>query len=460
MADKTLKARIKLLYKTWAEWNENLSFVPLQGEMCVVAIPAEAGVSQKEPAILVKIGDGATDFEHLPWLQAIASDVHDWAKKDALDFADLSEDFKAALASYVGAGNEYRLNKNGEVYTLQVRQYDAGAGDWGEWSDVENSAIDISNKTDAVVSGPNGTARIFNERDGGGAKFEHNDGTWSFVGVNDGGENGLAGQIYTVKQENGKYVGTRINMTKDGFFYLANRDSSAYTAADEIATKGDVEGAVASLGAALHYIGMTTLADGETIEHALGRVVSNYQVNHSTYELTAGAVAIVGAGEFIYDGSDWDEFGDTGLYETIASAEAAHEALQQAIANEVNARAEADNTLRADINKRTLEELQGPNGLARIFNEADGSGVQFQNADGTQSFVGVNDGGANGITGQIYSVDKNNGNLGTRINLTNDGFYYFTGKTGATQYTEADEIATKGDIENALDNVLIIDGNV
>ena len=44
--------------------------------------------------------------------------------------------------------------------------------------------------------------------------------------------------------------------------------------------------------------------------------------------------------------------------------------------------------------------------------------------------------------------------------MTNDGFYYFTGKTGATQYTADDEIATKGDITNALDDIIIIDGNV
>ena len=56
-------------------------------------------------------------------------------------------------------------------------------------------------------------------------------------------------------------------------------------------------------------------------------------------------------------------------------------------------------------------------------------------------------------------MDHSNGNLGTRINMTNDGFYYFTGKTGAMQYTAADEIATKGDIEGAIDDIVIIDGN-
>ena len=89
----------------------------------------------------------------------------------------------------------------------------------------------------------NGKALIFNETDGGGAKFEHSDGTWSGLAVNDGGENGLAAQIYAVKKdENGKYVGTRINVTKNGIYYTNGRNSMAYTADDEIATKGDLKG--------------------------------------------------------------------------------------------------------------------------------------------------------------------------------------------------------------------------
>lgn len=101
------------------------------------------------------------------------------------------------------------------------------------------------------------------------------------------------------------------------------------------------------------------------------------------------------------------------------------------------------------VTNRTIEVLNGPNGMARIWNESDGGGVQFTHSDGTRSFTGVNDGGKGGITGQLYSVDTKNGNLGTRLNMTNDGFFYFKGKTSATAYTADDEIATRGDIESA-----------
>lgn len=461
--NKVLKTRIKSLYKTWAEWQavEN-TFIPLKGEICIADIPASSNAVTQEPALLIKVGDGVKTFKNLPWLSGLSADVHNWALKETLAWSDLSEDFKNALASYVGAGNEYRINKVGEVYTLQTREYDASTGTWGEWSDVTGSSIDISNKTDRVLNGANGKALIFNEVDGGGAKFEHNDGTWSFVGVNDGGENGLAGQIYTVKRDaNGKYVGTRINLTKNGFFYSKNRDSSAMTADDEIATKGNIDEAIASLGSALHYIGMTELASGETPEQALARIVAAYKETHVSYELAEGAVAIVDSAEYIYDGTKWDEFGDEGLYATKAELQAARDALKDLIEAEESERIAADNALDA---KKVDREITGANGKALIFNESDGGGAKFENSDGTMSFVGVNDGGANGITAQLYSVKKDaetGKNVGTRMNMTTGGFYYTNGKDSAT-YTEDDEIATKGnikDVTDKLDNIAYT-GNV
>lgn len=115
----------------------------------------------------------------------------------------------------------------------------------GDGITINNNTISVTNRTTQNLTGVNGTALIFNESGGGGAKFEHVDGTWSFVGVNDGGENGIGGQLYVVKQESDKYVGTRLNMTKDGFYYLPNSNSTAYTADDELATKGDIAAALA-----------------------------------------------------------------------------------------------------------------------------------------------------------------------------------------------------------------------
>ena len=92
------------------------------------------------------------------------------------------------------------------------------------------------------INGASGKALIFNESDGGGTKFEHRDGTWSFAGVNDGGANGLAGQIYAV--DSSTKTGTRINVTKGGIYYTNGKNNMSYEPADEIATKRDLDGAM------------------------------------------------------------------------------------------------------------------------------------------------------------------------------------------------------------------------
>ena len=96
------------------------------------------------------------------------------------------------------------------------------------------------------INGANGKALIFNESDGGGAKFENKDGVNSFVGVNDEGDGGISAQIYAVKKIDGKNVGARINVTNTGIYYTNGANSAAFTAGDEIATLKDVRGDASS----------------------------------------------------------------------------------------------------------------------------------------------------------------------------------------------------------------------
>lgn len=96
-----------------------------------------------------------------------------------------------------------------------------------------------------IVNDDGGTALIFNESTGGGAKYTHQDGTESFVGVNNGGENGMVAQIYADKNVDGNWIGSRINVYQKGIFYHSAEDkaSSGYVADDpahEIATIGDI----------------------------------------------------------------------------------------------------------------------------------------------------------------------------------------------------------------------------
>ena len=107
---------------------------------------------------------------------------------------------------------------------------------------IETSA---SKKVTSTLTSDTGTALIFNESDGGGAKYEANNGIWSFVGVNDGTDSGVWGSFYVIRQDNNpEKKGVRFTVFEQGITYVANgskedRDIVAHPE-NEIAVKGDV----------------------------------------------------------------------------------------------------------------------------------------------------------------------------------------------------------------------------
>lgn len=152
-------------------------------------------------------------------------------------------------------------------YTKQ--EVDAFVGGLNEKDAAQDA--EIATKVEKVMNGANGKALIFNESDGGGAKFEHADGTWSFAGVNDGGENGIAGQVYAVKKNaNGKMEGTRIDVTKGAMYYTVGdaAASERLVAENEIAVKGDITATVEEMVGntdTLNDISNAAVVDGDDI---------------------------------------------------------------------------------------------------------------------------------------------------------------------------------------------------
>jgi hypothetical protein len=100
--------------------------------------------------------------------------------------------------------------------------------------------------------------------------------------------------------------------------------------------------------------------------------------------------------------------------------------------------------------KKVDRQVNGTNGKALIFNETDGGGAKFENTDGINSFVGVNDAGAGGIDAQIYAINKDT-KEGSRIDVSNTGVYYTVGSDApASRMVEGNEIATKGNVNEAV----------
>lgn len=192
--------------------------------------------------------------------------------------------FKGSVTTYDDLPTENQ--EIGDVYNIEQADPDEGilAGDNVVWTgdswDKLAGSVDLSayatkeyvedNFVPFTVEGTNGTALIQNEPTGGGPKFHHNDGTESFVGVNDGGANGMVAQIYADKQVDGNWIGSRLNVYQKGMFYhnaedKANEGYVADDPAHEIATLGDIPTYITH--------GLTGLSEGTAatnIQNAIG----------------------------------------------------------------------------------------------------------------------------------------------------------------------------------------------
>lgn len=112
----TFNARFGLKYDTYANWTKN-NPVLLAGELAFVEVPAETGAVQQEPAILIKAGDGTSNFNALPFVSAKAADIYDWAKaenKPAYTAAEIS-----GLSDYISGkvqdtDTQYKLEQDAE----------------------------------------------------------------------------------------------------------------------------------------------------------------------------------------------------------------------------------------------------------------------------------------------------------------------------------------------------------
>lgn len=82
MSEKTLQTRIQLKYDTYANWTTN-NPVLKAGEVAVATIisgDTQEVNSVAVPQVLLKVGNGTSNYNDLPFVSARAADVYSWAK--------------------------------------------------------------------------------------------------------------------------------------------------------------------------------------------------------------------------------------------------------------------------------------------------------------------------------------------------------------------------------------------
>ena len=131
MAEHILNTRITLKYDTYENWQKS-TLVLKAGEVAICAVPSGVTVAgiTKPPAVLQKIGDGVHVFKDLPWLQAVASDVHTWAKAASKPTYAANE--ITGLDTYISGqiqdtDTQYTIIKGDNDYTYKLMSRAKGA---------------------------------------------------------------------------------------------------------------------------------------------------------------------------------------------------------------------------------------------------------------------------------------------------------------------------------------------
>lgn len=165
MANTTFNTRLKLKYDTYANWTAN-NPVLLAGEVGIVVIPASTNAQPQEPVVMMKVGDGTTAFNALPFTGAVAADVYDWAKAATKPAYTANE--ITGLEDYISGkvqdtNTQYKVevsskkpDENTVSYSIRLMKKDIGDSDWSYVNgENEEPSFDIN-----VTSASQGSINI------------------------------------------------------------------------------------------------------------------------------------------------------------------------------------------------------------------------------------------------------------------------------------------------------------
>lgn len=488
---KTLNTRIQLRYDELANWNSTAgkAFVLNKGEAAICYVKAvidnTTGLQITPPTMLIKVGDGNTTFENLPWVSALAADVYGWAKADKKP--DYTAEEIKGLSDYISGAiqdtdTQYQIVKGSDDYTYKLQSKPLGGS---TWTDV--STINIPKDT-LVEGDTNGTVKFnginVDVHGLGSAAYEETTafdaaGTANTVKTELTGVDGdtwdTKKTLWAVYKQATDALGTAteasavannavvananipagtvnslVKYDKQGLVTSGVAAGAAATknvassivvdSVDEgLVTAKDVaafvKNQVAGLSGAMHFIGTSTSDPmGET-----GATVAG----HDTFN--AGDVCLYGNKEYVYTGTAWVELGDEGSY-VLKTTKVNGHALTSDItltASDVNAytKTETNSAITAEIKKLDADKAGG--GTAQYIKSISQTDGIISAEVETMKALTIGDGsktynGSTAITitatdlGAATTADVS-GKL-DKATKTGDGTYVYT-VSGSTQAT-------------------------
>ena len=364
MSDKILPVSFQLRYDTYNNWM-NSSNILMPGEIAIAAIynnniiaPSDMTPSSIAPEVGIKIGDGLHYFSELPWLQAIAGDVYNWAKTvnkptyTATEITGLAE-YIAAHSSGGGSGgggtgvsSSYRIIYDSSASKYILQYYDDTDEEWKAATGDEININSILTRLNTIERWANGaktqlgnielpiTALVYDEVIGYINKIDVNDAAIAHQFVTQvqqiDGKIQVSRSIITAADIasgvfNTNQGGTGLTQVEDGEVLVGSLSGNITTKTFVTEIDPSDRASFATVGAIIDYIADRT--EGLTgAMHFIGEssVVINTNVNnHVDPQITGynfknaqpGDVILANnAQEYVWTGTEWRLLGDEGSY--------------------------------------------------------------------------------------------------------------------------------------------------
>lgn len=356
MSDHTLPVKYQLRYDTYNNWIVSPTIL-LPGEVGIAIYPSVTAGNPPR-AVGIKIGDGLHYFDELPWIQAVASDVYNWAKSvnkpnySATEIDGLAE----YIASHTGGGGSsggggeaagaYRISYDSASSKYILQYYDEAEDEWRAATGDEINLSGLLNRLNTIERWANGaktqlgnielpiTAIVYDE-------------VVTYINRLNVEDSAVEHRFVTaVEQVNGKIRVTRSILSASdittgvlgsaqggtGLTYVdsdkvlvGSNDGTVTTKTfvteidptdrASFATAGAIIDYVALMTAgltgAMHFIGETSIVISNTINNHADPQIAGYNFRNAQ---SGDVILANGSQEYVWTGSEWRLLGDEGSY--------------------------------------------------------------------------------------------------------------------------------------------------
>lgn len=352
MADNVVATRILLRYGTYTQWASS-NVILAVGEAAICSFPNAHTLEGTDhfpdytpPAIGIKIGDGIHPFRNLPWVQAIAADVYNWAKSSTKPTYTANEieglqNFieehapgggggSATVASRLyqitqGTGDninkyylQYRENTENSQWIVDTTHYIdvedfvkiknwLGSTVLRDYRDFESAVIDyvFLVMADFSYNDTSVTHQFVTEVDQSGGLIRVSRAQPTFSDISGTLPVAQGGTGLTSIPNNSVLIGSAGGLTT---LNIADEITNNNLLVPNYLVKQYVDNAVAGLAGAMHFIGEATVIINNN--SAIDPHISNYEFS----EAQAGDVILSEEKEFVWTGSYWQLLGDESSY--------------------------------------------------------------------------------------------------------------------------------------------------